>query len=48
MTTYAESVPLSPVPNDDGIDAAVAAARRVVNALLHAGADSAAPMTDLA
>ncbi len=50
MTTCAglPGVPLSPVPDEDGIDAAVTAARRVVNALLHAGADSAAPMTAIA
>ncbi|GAB3358146.1 PaaI family thioesterase [Amycolatopsis echigonensis] len=50
MTTYAGSpgVPVSPVPRDDGIDVAAAAARRVVSALLHVGADGGAPMADIA
>ncbi|WP_240771348.1 PaaI family thioesterase [Nocardioides sp. GY 10113] len=35
-------------PANDGVDAAVAAARRVVAALLHAGGNSAAEMNDVA
>jgi acyl-coenzyme A thioesterase PaaI-like protein len=39
---------LTPAPRNAGVDAAVAAARRVMNALLHAGNNSAAEMTDVA
>jgi acyl-coenzyme A thioesterase PaaI-like protein len=39
---------LTAVPNNDGVDAAVAAARRVVAALLHAGDNSAAEMQEVA
>lgn len=39
---------LSPLPRNAGVDAAVTAARRVITALLHAGNNSAAEMTDIA
>jgi acyl-coenzyme A thioesterase PaaI-like protein len=39
---------LTATPTNVGVDAAVAAARRVVTALLHAGNGSAAEMTDVA
>jgi acyl-coenzyme A thioesterase PaaI-like protein len=39
---------LTAVPNNEGVDAAVAAARRVVAALLHAGNNSAAEMAGVA
>jgi acyl-coenzyme A thioesterase PaaI-like protein len=39
---------LTAVPNNEGVDAAVAAARRVIAALLHAGDNTAAEMTDVA
>jgi hypothetical protein len=42
--TAAERPPLTATPNNDGVDRAVAAARRVVAALLHAGDNSAAEM----
>ena len=44
----AEPVRLTVVPNNDGVDAAVAAARRVIAALLHAGGNSAAEMGEVA
>ncbi|WP_296603864.1 PaaI family thioesterase [Nocardioides sp.] len=40
--------PLTATPDNEGVDAAVAAARRVIAALLHAGNGSAAEMTDVA
>lgn len=39
---------LSPAPHNEGVDHAVAAARRVMAALLHAGNNSAAEMDDVA
>jgi acyl-coenzyme A thioesterase PaaI-like protein len=39
---------LSPTPRNAGVDAAVAAARRVIEALLHAGNSSAAEMNEVA
>lgn len=39
---------LTATPSNDGVDAAVAAARRVVAALLHAGGNSAVEMADVA
>ncbi|WP_107706008.1 PaaI family thioesterase [Nocardioides allogilvus] len=39
---------LTAVPNNKGVDAAVAAARRVIETLLHAGDNSAAEMSDVA
>lgn len=39
---------LTAVPNDTGLDAAVTAARRVIDALLHTGDGSAAPMSEIA
>lgn len=39
---------LSPTPRNAGVDAAVAAARRVIDALLHAGNNSAAEMNVVA
>ncbi|MDT4938293.1 MAG: hypothetical protein QOG80_1964 [Pseudonocardiales bacterium] len=39
---------LSPTPRNAGVDAAVVAARRVMAALLHAGNNSAAEMSDVA
>lgn len=44
MTAAAERSPLTPQANNDGVDAAVAAARRVVAALLHAGDNTSAEM----
>ena len=38
----------TPLPRNAGVDAAVTAARRVINALLHAGNNSAAEMNDVA
>lgn len=43
-----EPVPLTALPENDGVDAAVAAARRVIAALLHAGSKSAAEMGEVA
>ena len=39
---------LTAIPNNEGVDAAVAAARRVITALLHAGDGTAAEMSDVA
>lgn len=39
---------LTAVPNNKGVDAAVAAARRVIETLLHAGDNSAAEMSEVA
>lgn len=39
---------LTATASNDGVDAAVAAARRVIEALLHTGGNSAAEMTDVA
>jgi acyl-coenzyme A thioesterase PaaI-like protein len=39
---------LTAVPNNEGVDAAVAAARRVIAALLHAGDNTAAEMSEVA
>jgi len=39
---------LSPTPRNAGVDAAVVAARRVMNALVHAGTNTAAEMTEVA
>jgi acyl-coenzyme A thioesterase PaaI-like protein len=39
---------LTATPGNDGVDAAVAAARRVIASLLHTGGNSAAEMTDVA
>ena len=44
MTTAADGPPLTARANNDGVDAAVAAARRVVAALLHAGDNTPAEM----
>ena len=44
----AEPTRITSVPNNDGVDAAVAAARRVIAALLHSGDGSAAVMTRVA
>ena len=43
-----ERGPLTATPDNEGVDAAVAAARRVIAALLHAGNGSAAEMADVA
>lgn len=43
-----ERDPLTATPDNEGVDAAVAAARRVIAALLHAGNGSAAEMADVA
>lgn len=48
MTTAQERPTLTATPSNDGVDAAVAAARRVVAALLHAGGTSSAEMTEVA
>ncbi|WP_231123421.1 hotdog family protein [Nocardioides sambongensis] len=40
--------PLTALPENAGVDAAVAAARRVIEALLHAGGNSAAEMVQVA
>ena len=48
MTVAPERPRLTAVPNNDGVDAAVAAARRVIAALLHAGDNTAAEMNDVA
>jgi acyl-coenzyme A thioesterase PaaI-like protein len=48
MTTQARPDGLTATPRNEGVDAAVAAARRVVAALLHAGDGSAAEMADVA
>lgn len=48
MTVDREGPRLTAVPNNEGVDAAVAAARRVIAALLHAGDNTAAEMTDVA
>ncbi len=49
MTAAEERPPeLTSVPNNEGVDAAVAAARRVITSLLHAGDGSAAQMKDIA
>jgi acyl-coenzyme A thioesterase PaaI-like protein len=48
VTAARERPRLTAVPNNDGVDAAVAAARRVIAALLHAGDNTAAEMTDVA
>lgn len=42
------SIVLTAVPDNDGVDAAVAAARRVIAALLHAGGRSAVQMEEVA
>ena len=39
---------LSALPRNEGVDAAVTAARRVINALLHAGDNTAAEMSEVA
>jgi acyl-coenzyme A thioesterase PaaI-like protein len=44
----AHSVEFTPLPKNAGVDAAVSAARRVINALLHAGDHSAAEMGQVA
>lgn len=49
MTTIEEHpLELTATPNNDGVDAAVAAARRVIASLLHAGNESAAQMKEVA
>lgn len=48
MTAERERPRLTAVPNNDGVDAAVAAARRVIAALLHAGNNTAAEMNEVA
>jgi acyl-coenzyme A thioesterase PaaI-like protein len=48
VTAARERPRLTAVPNNDGVDAAVAAARRVVAALLHAGNNTAAEMNEVA
>ena len=48
MTAARERPRLTAVPNNEGVDAAVAAARRVIAALLHAGDNTAAEMNDVA
>lgn len=52
MTSYDGTTPkadaLSAKPNNEGIDAAVAAARRLVSSLLHSGDHTAADMADVA
>jgi len=48
VTVAPERPRLTAVPNNDGVDAAVAAARRVIAALLHAGGNTAAEMNDVA
>lgn len=46
--TPAERAPLTATANNEGVDAAVAAARRVVAALLHGGDNTAAEMSAVA
>jgi acyl-coenzyme A thioesterase PaaI-like protein len=48
MTRNARPTELTAVPTNEGVDAAVAAARRVVDALLHAGDRSPVEMTAIA
>lgn len=48
MSTAQERPTLTATPSNVGVDAAVAAARRVVAALLHAGGTSAAEMSEMA
>jgi acyl-coenzyme A thioesterase PaaI-like protein len=48
VTAARERPRLTAVPRNDGVDAAVAAARRVVAALLHAGNNTAAEMNEVA
>lgn len=48
MTAARERPRLTAAPNNDGVDAAVAAARRVIAALLHAGNNTAAEMNEVA
>lgn len=48
MSTTARPTELTAVPNNEGVDAAVAAARRVVAALLHAGDRSPVEMAEVA
>ena len=42
------TIELTATPNNKGVDAAVAAARRVIDTLLHAGDNSAAEMSEVA
>ena len=42
------TIELTATPNNKGVDAAVAAARRVIETLLHAGDNSAAEMSEVA
>lgn len=46
--TSTPGIPLTAHPENDGVDAAVAAARRVIAALLHAGGGTEAEMTRIA
>lgn len=46
--TLVRPLELTATPNNEGVDAAVAAARRVIEALLHAGDNTAAEMTEVA
>ena len=48
MSENQQPIELTAVPNNEGVDAAVAAARRVVAALLHAGDRSPVEMTAVA